>query len=113
MKISTKAALYNALLFPGWGHFYLKKYKRGAAIMLPVLVCLVSFCWFIIQVAFDIIKAAPLKKGTVDFQAVLKITAESMKALDSQYMIFLLAVIIILWLFSIIDAYLLGKKQLK
>jgi TM2 domain-containing membrane protein YozV len=112
MNQAVKAAIFSALLFPGWGQIYLKRYKRGIAIILPVSACLISFCWLVIRVAIGIIKAAPLQKGTVDIQAIFKITADSMRALNTIYIIFILLLIIILWIFSIIDAYLLGKKQL-
>ena len=108
-----KAALFSALLFPGWGQIYLKNYKRGIAIILPTSFCIISLCFAIIRVAFNIIKASPLKQGTADMQAVLKIAADSMKVLDSRYFVFMLLPIVVLWIISIIDAYFLGKKQIQ
>jgi len=47
MNLAIRAALYNALLLPGWGHLYLKKYKRGAMFILPVLAGVLSICWVV------------------------------------------------------------------
>jgi TM2 domain-containing membrane protein YozV len=110
MNPATKAALFSALLFPGWGQIYLKKYKRGILIILPVAVGMLSITWAIVQVAITVLKAAPFKKGKVDFNAIVNLTISSVKALDFYYFLFIFLLIIFFWVFSIIDAYLLGKK---
>jgi TM2 domain-containing membrane protein YozV len=112
METATKAALFSALLFPGWGQIYLKRYKRGIAIILPVLAGMLSICWGVVQVAISILKAAPFKKGTVAMSAVVKLSLDSVKALDSIYFSLILLFIVLLWIFSIVDAYHLGKKQM-
>ncbi len=119
MNLATRAALYNALLFPGWGHFYLKKYKRGMVFMLPVLAGMLAICWVIIQVAINFLKANPLQKGTVDIAAVLKLSTDSTKAIVEQgvattcSILFVLLFMILLWIYSIFDAYMLGKKHME
>jgi TM2 domain-containing membrane protein YozV len=110
MNPAIKAALFSALLFPGWGQIYLKKYKRGILIMLPVVAGIVFLTWAIVQVAITVIKAAPFKKGTVDFSAVVNLTVSSIKALNFYYLLLSFLLIIFFWVFSIIDSYLLGKK---
>ena len=117
MNSATKAALYNALLFPGWGHIYLKKYKRGIAIIVTILAGMLSICWSIAQVALTILRTKPFKKGTVDINTVFNLAADTIKAIAEQrvatpnYILLILLFIIILWIFSIIDAYRIGKKQ--
>ena len=113
MNEAVKAAIFSAFLFPGWGQVYLKNYKRGIAIIMPVLFCIISLCWIIIRVVTNVIKATPLKKGTIDMQAILKIAADSLKVLNSRYIVFILLPIFVLWIISIIDAYFLGKKQMQ
>jgi len=110
MNPAIKAALFSALLFPGWGQIYLKKYKRGIMIILPVAAGMLSITWAIVQVAITVLKAAPFKKGTVDLSAVVNLTISSIKALDFFYFLFIFLLIFFFWVFSIIDAYLLGKK---
>jgi hypothetical protein len=113
MDLATRAALYNALLFPGWGHFYLKKYKRGTIFILPVLACISAICWAIVQVAMNILKAHPVKKGTVDITAVISLSLDSTKAINLNHLSLILLFLVFLWILSIIDAYRLGKKQMQ
>lgn len=111
MKPSTKAALYNALLLPGWGHFYLKEYKRGVLIFIPFLAGLLWICWAIFQAARAILISSPFKKGTVDIAVALKLAADSVNNLNLEHYAFLLFFIILLWIISIADAYYLGRKH--
>ncbi|MEN6376032.1 MAG: DUF6677 family protein [Smithella sp.] len=119
MNLATKAALYNALLFPGWGHIYLKKYRRGIVYIVTILAGIFSLCWSIAQVALTILRAKPFKKGAVDINTVFNLSTETIKAITerggatSNYILLILSFIIFLWLFSIIDAYRIGKKQMQ
>jgi hypothetical protein len=110
MDNAAKAALFSALLFPGWGQFYLKRYKRGLVFVLPVLAGTLALAWAVVQVVITIIKAAPLKKGTFQIGNVLQMTADAFKALDLFYFLLIVFLLLLFWILSIIDAYLLGKK---
>ncbi len=110
MNLGTKAALFNVLLLPGWGQIYLKRYKKGIAIIITVLAGLLSILGSIIQTTISLLRFAPFKKGTVTFDAVIKLTINSIKATNTAYLISILFLIIMLWIFSIIDAYTTGKK---
>jgi hypothetical protein len=112
MDKATKAALFSALLFPGWGQLYLKRYKRGLVFILPVLAGTLALAWAIVQVGITIIKTAPLKKETVQLANVIEITVDALKALDYFYFSLMLGLIVTLWILSIVDAYLLGKKTI-
>ena len=50
MNPAIKAALFSALLFPGWGQIYLKKYKKGILIIIPITAGVLSILWAIVQV---------------------------------------------------------------
>lgn len=113
MNSAKKAALFNALLFPGWGHFYLKRYKRGMMFVLPVAAGMISICWAVVQVALSILKATPFQKGTADISAIIRLSLDSTKAIDLNYFSLILLFMLLLWVFSIIDAYRLGKKQIQ
>jgi len=112
MNIATKATLFNALLFPGWGQLYLKKYKRGLAIILAVVAGISSILWSVVQTTIVLLKATPLKKGTVTFSAVIQLAIDAIKALNLSYLFLILFSMILLWIFSIIDAYISGKKEM-
>ena len=112
MNLATKAALFNALLFPGWGEIYLKKYKRGILIIIAIIAGSLSILWSIVHTTMKILRFAPFKKGTVTFSAVIQLTIDSIKALNLFYISLILLSMIMLWIFSIIDAYLLGKEEM-
>jgi TM2 domain-containing membrane protein YozV len=112
MNLATKAALFNALLFPGWGQIYLKKYKKGISIIIATIAGVLSIIWSVIQTTINILKIAPLKKGTITFSAVVNLTIDSIKALNLFYLFLILFFMILLWIFSMIDAYISGKKEM-
>ena len=113
MNLATKAALFNALLFPGWGQIYLKKYKKGISIIIATIAGVLSIIWSVIQTTINILKIAPLKKGTITFSAVVNLTIGSIKALNLFYLFLILFFMILLWIFSMIDAYISGKKEIQ
>lgn len=112
MDKATKAALFSALLFPGWGQFYLKRYKRGLVFIVPVLASALALVWSIVEIGISIIKVAPFKKGTVHPANVIQVAVDALKAINLSYFIMLLIVISAFWILSIIDAYQLGKKMI-
>jgi TM2 domain-containing membrane protein YozV len=112
MNLATKAALYNALLFPGWGQIYLKRYKKGIAIIITVIAGTLSIFWSIIQTAISSLRIAPFRKGTVTFDAVINFTINSIKETNMYCLLPVLSLIIMLLIFSVIDAYTTGKKEM-
>ena len=111
MDKAKKAALYSALLFPGWGQFYLKCYKRGLVFFLPVLMGSIALAWSVVRAGSAIIQAAPFKKGTVQVADVIRVSAEALKTVDLSYLFLMLLLVAALWILSIVDAYQLGKKM--
>ena len=112
MNLDTKAALFNTLLFPGWGQIYLNKYKKGISMIIATIAGVLSIIWSVIQTTINILKIAPFKKGTVTFIAVVQLAINAIKALNLSYLFLILLSMILLWIFSIIDAYMLGKKEM-
>jgi len=110
MDEAKKAALLSALLFPGWGQFYLKQYKRGLVFIVPVMTGILALVWSIVQAGITIINAAPFKKGPVLLVNVIQVTVDSLKAVSFSYFIVILIMIAVFWIVSIIEAYQLGKK---
>ena len=100
------------MLFPGWGQLYLKKYKRGLAFLLPVAAGTLAIVWAVVQVALAVLRATPFKKGSVQFSDIVILAVNSVKALDLFYLMLILIFIILLWIFSTMDAYFLGKKEM-
>ena len=112
MNLAIKGALFNALLFPGWGQIYLKKYKKGILIIIGIVSGVISILWSITQATINILKIAPFKKGTVTFSAVVQLAIDAVKALNLSNVSLILLSMILLWIISIIDAYQIGKKEM-
>ena len=112
MNLATKAAWLNVFLFPGWGQIYLKRYKRGLLIIAGIVACVLSIFWSIIQAVIDIFKINPLRKGIATFNAVIQLLTDAVKSLNLLYLSLILFFMMLLWILSIIDAYMLGKEEM-
>ena len=110
MKPAIKAALLSGLVLPGLGQIYLKRYLRGIVLMLLVLAGL----GFII-VAATISALDNLQKmqsqGPVDMAAVSKLAVSSPAGASSSCYNVILLLVACCWLFSIIDAYRMGRRM--
>ena len=49
MRKSIKAVLLSALVFPGIGHFALKRYQRGLIFFVPALLSLSLIVYYILS----------------------------------------------------------------
>jgi hypothetical protein len=112
MKISYKAALLSAFVFPGVGQFYLKKYWRGLAIMLFVFAGLGYMIRSATVAALSVLDDAVVKlqNGTTDLQGISGVIGSKMSTTGSYHdVVFYL--IVCFWIFAIIDAYIIGKEK--
>lgn len=112
MNLSTRAAMLNALLFPGWGHIYLRKYWRGIFIIVGILAGLLSIVWSISQATLEILKKTPVPKGTVNPALIIELTMKTLQSANYSQIVPVTFLIIFLWILSIIDAYLIGRKKM-
>ena len=111
MNKATKAALYNVLLFPGWGQIYLKRYKKGTAIIIAIIAGALSILWSIVQTTTAFLKISPFRKNAVNFDVIVKTAIYSIKHTNRSYLVLMLSLVLLLWISSIVDAYTIGKKQ--
>ncbi|MGD0279928.1 MAG: DUF5683 domain-containing protein [Smithella sp.] len=111
MNLAKKAALFNLLLFPGWGQIYLKRYKKGIAIIIAVIAGALSILWSIVQTTTALLKVSPFRKNAITFDTVVKVAIYSIKHTNRSYLILILSLILLLWISSIVDAYTFGKNQ--
>lgn len=108
MKTAIKAALLSALVFPGVGQMYLKRYVRG---LIPMVLTLAGLGVWIARAtvgALDALEKMQREGGLVDLNAVANRAAASSASGDG-YFSLIVPMIVVCWLFSVIDAYRLGK----
>jgi hypothetical protein len=110
MKPAIKAALLSALVFPGVGQMYLKRTLRG---LIPMVLTLAGLGVWIAQAtagALREIEKMQIQGGLLDLNAVAERAAASSASGDG-YSPFVVPLIVACWLFSMIDAYRLGKGK--
>lgn len=112
MKVSYKAALLSAFVFPGVGQFYLKRHWRGLFIMLFVFTGLGYMIWSATVAALSILDntMVKLQVGTKSLQELSNIVGSKMSTADPYYDAFFYLIVCI-WIFAVIDAYIIGKEK--
>lgn len=111
MKPQLKAALLNAFAYPGAGHFFLKKNLIGIifATAFSILFLLTLGDIFAIAqcTANEIVKSrASLSLATI-LEAAHSPSVACSKLAEYKYV----PIMIIIWIFSIVDAFRLGNKM--
>lgn len=111
MSKSLKALLLSAFVYPGSGHFYLKKHVQG---MLLAVVATVAL-YFLLSTTVEIAQGISDKilSGEI-FADVVRITEEiSMQSGSSDTLPINIATctFFICWLISLIDSYRLGRRE--
>ncbi|MCX5818814.1 MAG: DUF5683 domain-containing protein [Deltaproteobacteria bacterium] len=110
MKKAIKAALLSALVFPGVGQMYLKRYLRG---LIPMVLTLAGMGVMIVQAtvrALQDLEKIQIQGGLVDLNAFAN-RAAAPSASGDWYSPLIMPMIVVCWLFSVIDAYMLGKRK--
>lgn len=109
MRKAIKAALFSALVFPGVGHFSLKRYQRGLIFFIPATLCLLFLVREAIDKAYAI--AEQIEQGNVplDTLAISNLISTSPDGTDLLMLNIATWVLLASWLASIIDSYRLGK----
>ncbi len=109
MKKSIKAALLSAFVYPGTGHFFLKKYTS----------CVVFACAFSVPLYFifsEIMNKAgqiaeQITKGELplDIAAISESLSNSVTAANAQELNIKMYALVIIWFIGIIDSYRIGR----
>jgi TM2 domain-containing membrane protein YozV len=110
MSRAIKAALLSALIFPGLGQMYLKRYVRG---LIPMALTLTGLGVMIVQAtvrALGELEKMQIQGGLIDLNAVAN-RAAAPSASGDWYAPLIVPLIVGCWLFSVIDAYGLGRGK--
>jgi uncharacterized membrane protein len=111
VKQSLKGALISGLVFPGLGQVILKRHKRGIALMLAVLVCLLVIVVIAVRRAFTILEKIESQGGTLDMNTISNAAAQASTASGSFLVNLFLLAILSCWIIAIVDAYRIGKRK--
>ncbi len=111
MKRSTKAALLSALVLPGSGHIFLKKYIAGCILAGMSLAGLYYLASRAIEQALQIAEKIQAGSLPLDPGSVLELISKQPTQIALQRLSIATSVFIIIWLISIIDSYRIGYMQ--
>jgi hypothetical protein len=111
MKKPMKAALLSAFVFPGTGHFLLKKYFAGAVLAGTAIAALYFLTTKTLERALQLTEK--LQSGEVPLNAATITELASRPATGSEAQLLNVAVtfLLISWLVGIIDSYRAGRAQ--
>ncbi len=109
MKNSLKGAFLSGLIFPGLGQIVLKHYKRGAVIMLTVLVSMSVFVVKVVQHALDILEKIQSQGGAISMSTISNAATQASATSGNLTLNIVLLLVIICWIIGVVDAYRIGK----
>ena len=110
MRKAERAVLLSGLVFPGLGQIYLKRYGRGVVIMLLVAAGLTLLISVATRDALSLLNQLEIQGAAIDFQTLLDVAVEASTGRSGSYAGPLLLVVGC-WLFSMLDAYRIGKTK--
>lgn len=113
MSKSLKAALLSALVFPGIGHFSLKKPLQGSLLSGIAIVCL----YFLLTAVVDIAQRLSVKiqSGEVPFDItkISELISQQLAGSDGQLGNIPFLLLVICWLVGVLDSFRIGWSQEK
>jgi len=109
MKKSTKAVLLSALVFPGAGHLYLKRYLAGGTLAATSFACLYYLIANAVEKALAIVEQIQNGEVQMDPVAITELASRQPGGTEAFLLDVSTYAIIILWLFGIFDSYRRGR----
>ena len=111
MNNSLKAALLSGLVLPGLGQLFLKRYKRGAVLLLVVLGCMFVIVTKALEHAQSILEKIQAEGGTLDMAAITNAATQAVSGADNTAYSIAFLLIVVCWVIGIVDAYSVDKKK--
>lgn len=111
MKNTLKGVLLSALVFPGLGQMALKSYRRGAWLMVTVAVALVVMISVAVKQARMLFHQMEAEGGVIDMAAITDAVDRVANTTDSVIINGAFLLIVLLWLFGVVDAFRTGRRR--
>ena len=111
MKISVKAVLLSAFVFPGVGHFFLKKHFFGTVLSGTALVALYVVVTATVERALQITDKLQSGEVQLDITAITELVSSQPTGTDAETTSIAAVALIIAWLVGITDSYRVGHAQ--
>lgn len=101
--------MLSALLFPGLGHIYLKKYIQGTVLASISLAGMYYVISKTVEQALQITEKIQSGEVQVDIAAITDLVAKQSSGAEAHFIDIATAVVTICWLIGIFDSYRVGK----
>ncbi len=111
MAKSTKAALLSALIFPGAGHFMLKRYVSSAVLAGAALSGLYYLVSETVERAMQISEKIQSGEIQIDVAEITALVSKQSTGAEAHTLNIATTVLIISWLIGIVDSYRVGQQQ--
>jgi len=111
MTKNTKALLLSALVFPGIGQFYLKRYKSACIFIGVALASTIYIFVDIMTIALAVADKIVTGEISADYSTMRKAIFEAQESSGTQIITILIYVLVATWIISIIDILRLKKQQ--
>ena len=111
MKESNKAALISAFIYPGVGHFYLKKKISGCVLVVVATYSLFIIADNIMTRAMDIADKIISGQVAPDVTVIRQLISQPQSEAVAQQLSLATTALIIVWIIGIIDSYRLGSAK--
>jgi len=108
---SIKASLLSALLFPGAGHIFLKKYIFGAVLSASASAALYVLISNAVEIAQQIVEKIQNGEIGLDAAAIAAMMEKQPPGAEAQLIDIATLVLLVSWLIGVVDSYRLGKVQ--
>jgi TM2 domain-containing membrane protein YozV len=108
MKKSIKAALLSGLLFPGIGHFYLKRYIHGIVLFSGAAYAIYFIVSVVVTAALQVSEKIQIGGVPLDVAAISDLVSQKVSGAEQSTNVAMIA-LVALWVISIADSYRQGR----
>jgi hypothetical protein len=111
MSKAIKATLLSALVFPGVGHFFLKKHIAGALLAGAAFAALYLVISRMVERVLQIVDKIEHGEVSLDVTAIAELISRQPTGTDALLLRIAWIVLIVCWLIGIVDSYRVGRSQ--
>lgn len=111
MKTSTKAVLLSALVFPGLGHLYLRKFIPAVILIGASLVAIIYMVDQSVDAAYQVV--GQIQSGAVapDAASITAMVEQQTSGSAGLLLNIVNVLLIIFWIIGILDSYRIGRAK--
>jgi len=110
MSKTRKSVLLSALVLPGAGQYYLKRYRMAGLLIITSLGSVYVIVAEAVKQASIILKEIEASGGVISLERISELSTQATNNADTTATSVAWVLIIICWLVGILDAYRSGKQ---